>query len=213
MLPVGQIHGLQGFLHRLHRFDRFTLEAGSELVNGSSAGAQSFADRLDLIAHGFRPGRFGDGFRGSIGFQIGEWFLLGRALFGRRGRMLPGGTQPADLALRFFPGALGVEIDQPAQQFFLGFLPGGGFVGKGRGRAGLPNQRLGQITPAVGGEDGAIQIVVQSAYSSSTRSSASGSSAGRSSRVGSIAISRRAPAGGHQWPVELESACSTPAVA
>jgi hypothetical protein len=33
--PLGQIHGLQGIQHHLYRFDRFALEPGGELINGS----------------------------------------------------------------------------------------------------------------------------------------------------------------------------------
>ena len=46
------------------------------------------------------------------------------------------------------------------QQFFLGFGLGFGFVRQWRGGAGFADQLRGQIIPAVGGEHGAVQLVV-----------------------------------------------------
>jgi hypothetical protein len=40
-LAPGQMHGFQGFQHGQHGFDRFTLEAGDELVKRPGAGAVS----------------------------------------------------------------------------------------------------------------------------------------------------------------------------
>ncbi len=66
--------------------------------------------------------------------------------------MLVGGAQPADAALRFLGGALGVEVHQPPQEFVFGFTVRGGLVGQRRGGAGLAAQRLGEVGPADGSE-------------------------------------------------------------
>ncbi|MDV7392949.1 hypothetical protein RZS08_16380, partial [Arthrospira platensis SPKY1] len=66
--------------------------------------------------------------------------------------MLVGGAQPADAALRFLGGALGVEVHQTPQEFVFGFPVRGGRVEPRRGGAGWADQRLGEVGPADGRE-------------------------------------------------------------
>ena len=70
-------------------------------------------------------------------------------------------AQPAHRALGFFSGALSVQRRQAGEQFFFGLGLFGRFVGQRRGCAGLADQFLRQIVPAVGCEYGDIEFVVQ----------------------------------------------------
>lgn len=69
--------------------------------------------------------------------QAGQVFLLSRALLRRwRGGILIGGTQPTDVTLSFFGGALRVEFHQTARgsssaSSWVADLSGNGVVAQG----------------------------------------------------------------------------------
>jgi len=65
------------------------------------------------------------------------------------GLVLEVGAEPADFALGFFVRAFGVERDEAFED---------GFVKRGRAGA---RRSQGEVAPAVGGKDGAVQIVVE----------------------------------------------------
>jgi hypothetical protein len=67
------------------------------------------------------------------------------------------------LALGFFGGAGGVEGDEAGEQLLFGGGLGVGLVGQRGGGAGQADELPGEVGPAVGGEDGAVELVVQGA--------------------------------------------------
>lgn len=67
------------------------------------------------------------------------------------------------LALGFFGGAGGVEGDEAGEQLLLGGGLGVGLVGQRGGGAGQADGLPGEVGPAVGGKDGAVELVVQGA--------------------------------------------------
>ena len=71
------------------------------------------------------------------------------------------GAEPADFALGFFGGALVVEVDEALEELFFGFLLVFGLFGPGGGGAGAADEFFGEVVPAVGLEDGAVEVVVE----------------------------------------------------
>jgi hypothetical protein len=116
----------------------------------AALGAEQVTDDRELV---FKLGRpfllFGRGDRGFVGgVDAVECGLVG-GLFGG----LVVGSEPADQAVAFFFGALGVEFDEAFEDlvFEVFFVFGVGVLGFPVGD---------QVVPVVGGEDGAIEIVV-----------------------------------------------------
>ena len=98
---------------------------------------------------------FGWGVGGVFG--AGGEFGLFRCFF----RGLVFGAEPADFALGFFGGALVVEVDEALEELFFGFLLVFGLFGPGGGGAGAADEFFGEVVPAVGFEDGAVEVVVE----------------------------------------------------
>ena len=61
----------------------------------------------------------------------------------------------------FFGGALVVEVDEALEELFFGFLLVFGLFGPGGGGAGAADEFFGEVVPAVGFEDGAVEVVVE----------------------------------------------------
>lgn len=123
-------------------------EAGGE-GDGIGAGfGDQGADAGDLFGEFVGPGQGrGDGPDDTADLRCGEvdFGLLfdGGARGG--GGILILGTQPADESALFLGGALVVEGDEAGEEFlFEGFVPRGG----------------GEIVPAIGGEHGGVDLVV-----------------------------------------------------
>ena len=80
---------------------------------------------------------------------------------GSEARALEIGAQPMDNARLFLRDALLIECDQPDEQFLLGRLLILALMGAGRGAAGLADEPIADVAPAISGEYLPVDFVVQ----------------------------------------------------
>ena len=126
----------------------------------TSRGDEGIGDGAGLLGGGLGPGNLlielGDDRGWFVG--VGVDLVLRRRL--RALGVLELGAQPADEAALLLGRALGVERDQPREQFLLGLGLLGRLLGPGRGGARAADELVGEVVPAVGGKDGAVEFVV-----------------------------------------------------
>lgn len=116
-------------------------ELFGEIGGGDGGGGEGVLDGFGALGAFFGPGRFGGfggfGFLGGFGlFVFGEREFALLLLGSLRGLEL--GAEPADEAAGFFGGPLGIQGNQPLQDFLV----------------------AERARPAVGGEDGLVEVVV-----------------------------------------------------
>lgn len=109
--------------------------------DGGVGGGEGVLDGFGVLGAFFGPGRFGGlgcfGLLGGFGVLVfGERELALLLLGSLRGLEL--GAEPADEAAGFFGGPLGIQGDQPLQDFLV----------------------AERARPAVGGKDGLVEVVV-----------------------------------------------------